>query len=168
MECDHATLGADVEPENEEGGVGRLLVRRVVAGSDVDRRGLAVDDQLVSFAGWPLTNINQYKNKLGIYPKGWRVPLVFRHESAERHEVLVRLPGRRPDVIPDSRSDNPTADDTTTPKPLPPPPKGTEAAKLYVRKLGYANYYFNQLEQKHSWTLSGPRVISADCAATGP
>ena len=45
LECDHATLGADVEPENEEGGVGRLIVSRVVTGSDVDRRGLAVDDQ---------------------------------------------------------------------------------------------------------------------------
>jgi S1-C subfamily serine protease len=148
LECDHATLGADIEPENEEGGVGRLIVKRVVTGSEVDRRGLSVDDQLVSFAGWPLTNINQYKNKLGIYPKGWREPLVFRHETTDRRDVLVRLPGRRPDVIPDKRTDNPMGDAETAPPPLPPPPPGTDAAKLYERKLGYANYYFNKLEQK--------------------
>ena len=36
----------------------------------MDRRGLSPDDKLLSFAGWPLTNINQYKNKLGILSQG--------------------------------------------------------------------------------------------------
>ena len=96
LECDHATLGAEVEPENEDGGLGELVVKRIVSGSEVDRRGLSPDDQLLSFAGWTLTNINQFKNKLGIFPKGWRVPLVYRHETTDSREVLVRLPaGRR-------------------------------------------------------------------------
>ena len=151
LECDHATLGADIEPENEEGGIGRLIVKRVVTGSEVDRRGLSVDDQLISFAGWPLTNINQYKNKLGIYPKGWRVPLAFRHETAERHEVLVRLPGRRPDVIPDKRRrqrQRPTTE--TTPPPLPPPPAGTDAAKLYREQARLRQLLFQQIGAKTS------------------
>ena len=147
LECDHATLGADVEPENEDGGLGELVVKRVVSGSDVDRRGLSPDDKLLSFAGFSLTNINQFKNKLGIFPKGWRVPLVYRHETAEKHEVLVRLPGRRPDVLPDGRTDDVAGDPQVTPKPLPPPPAGTDAAKLFVAKPGFANYYFNKLER---------------------
>ena len=147
LECDHATLGADVEPENEDGGLGDLVVRRVVSGSDVDRRGLSPGDTLLSFAGFPLTNINQYKNKLGIFPKGWRVPLVFRHDRDDKRQVLVRLPGRRPDVLPDGRTDDVAGDPQVTPKPLPPPPAGTEAAKLFIAKPGFANYYFNKLER---------------------
>ncbi len=150
LECDHATLGADVEPENEEGGLGELVVKRVVSGSDVDRRGLSPDDKLVSFAGWSLTNINQFKNKLGIFPKGWRVPLVYRHETTDRREVLVRLPGRTPDVLPDKRTDDAgdAGDPQVTPAALPPPPAGTDAAKLFEAKPGFANYYFNKLERK--------------------
>ena len=152
LECDHATLGAEIEPENEEGGIGELIVKRVVSGSDVDRRGLSPDDKLVAFAGWKMTNINQYKNKLGIYPKGWRVPLTYRHEITDARTVLVRLPGRRPDVIADKGTtiDTPGpggADEQTPPPPLPAPPPNTEAAKLYVGKLGFGNYYFNKLER---------------------
>jgi len=159
LECDHATLGADVEPENEEGGLGELVVKRVVSGSDVDRRGLSPDDKLLSFAGFTLTNINQFKNKLGIFPKGWRVPLVFRHETADKHEVLVRLPGRTPDVLPDGRTDDASGDPRVTPKPLPPPPAGTDAAKLFVARPGFANYYFNKLERD--------RLLSAFHQKTG-
>ena len=148
LECDHATLGADIEPENEEGGLGELVVKRVVSGSEVDRRGLSPDDRLISFAGWTLTNINQYKNKLGIFPKGWRVPLVYRHEAGDRREVLVRLPGRTPDVLPDKRTDDATGDPEVTPPPLPPPPAGSDAAKLFEARPGFANYYFNKLERK--------------------
>ncbi len=101
MECDHATLGAEVDPENEDGGLGDLIVSRLVSGSEVDRRGLNPGDILISFGGLPMRNINQFKNRLGIYPKGWRVPMIFRHDVTERHEVLVRLPGRTAEEIPD-------------------------------------------------------------------
>ena len=59
---------------------------------DAHRRGLDLGDELVYFAGRLLTSVNQYKNVLGIYPRGWRVPLVYRR-GAERREVLVRLMG---------------------------------------------------------------------------
>ena len=96
LECDHATLGAEVDPENEDGGLGRLIVSRMVTGSEVDRRGLSPGDVLTHFGGQPMRNINQFKNRLGIYPKGWRVPMVFRHDVTEVHNVLVRLPAGRP------------------------------------------------------------------------
>ena len=147
LECDHATLGAEVEPENEDGGIGELVVKRVVSGSEVDRRGLSPEDKLLSFAGFKLTNINQFKNKLGIFPKGWRVPLTFRHDISEVREVLVRLPGRTADVIPDKRGEDVSGDPQVTQQPLPPPPAGSDAAKLFVAKPGFANYYFNKLER---------------------
>ena len=52
MECDHATLGAEVDPENEDGGLGELIVKSAgVTDSEVDRRGLSPGDILISFGG---------------------------------------------------------------------------------------------------------------------
>ncbi len=151
LECDHATLGAEVDPENEDGGLGRLIVSRMVTGSEVDRRGLSPGDVLTHFGGQPMRNINQFKNRLGIYPKGWRVPMVFRHDVTEVHNVLVRLPGRTADEVPDqgAPADGPAIGPgpPSGPPPLPPPPAGSEAAKLYVAKPGFANYYFNKQER---------------------
>jgi S1-C subfamily serine protease len=155
LDCDHATLGAEIDPsEAEEGGYGDLLVKRTVPNSDVERRGLSLDDKLISLAGWKMTNYNQYKNKLGILPKGWRVPLTYRRET-ENHEVLVRLPGRRADVTllsddkgtPIDKPGVPGVDEETTPPPMPPPPADKEAFKLYKGKMGYGNYYFNEQER---------------------
>ena len=60
--------------------------------SDAYRRGLRYGDELLSFAGRPITTVNGFKNVLGIFPKGWRVPLSFRREG-ERRDVYVRLMG---------------------------------------------------------------------------
>ena len=40
----------------------------------------------------PVSNRNHYQNVLGLFPKGWRVPLTFRRDNA-KHEILVRLMG---------------------------------------------------------------------------
>ena len=96
LECDHATLGAEIVPENEDGGLGRLIVDRMISGSEVDRRGLTPGDLLTHFGGLPMRNLNQFRNRLGVYPKGWRVPMTFRHEVTEVHNVLVRLPAGPP------------------------------------------------------------------------
>jgi hypothetical protein len=81
----------------EEDASGRLLVRAIKDTSDVRRRGLDLDDELLSFAGRTLISPNQFKNILSIYPRGWRMPLVYRHENdkkeVEKREVLVRLEG---------------------------------------------------------------------------
>ena len=56
--------------------------------SDAYRRGLRYDDEIVSFAGRPIHTVNGFKNILGIFPKGWRVPLDV---SPRRQDV--RHPG---------------------------------------------------------------------------
>ena len=85
---DHATLGARVTADED----GHVVVSDILTTSDAYRRGLRYDDEIVSFGGRPIHTPNGFKNVLGIYPKGWRVPLSFRREG-NRHDVLVRLAG---------------------------------------------------------------------------
>lgn len=85
---DHATLGATVESDSE----GVVRISDVLPSSDAYRRGLRYDDVLVSFAGRPITTVNQFKNVLGILPKGYTVPVVYRRDDVET-TVNVRLAG---------------------------------------------------------------------------
>lgn len=85
---DHATLGATVAMSDD----GSVHVSNILESSDAYRRGLRYDDELVSFGGRPIDTQNAFKNVLGIYPKGWRVPLVYRRDGKE-HEIQVRLTG---------------------------------------------------------------------------
>jgi serine protease Do len=126
-----------------------MVVKQVLDEADAARRGVREGDQLLSFAGRPVTSTNQYKNILGIYPKDWRVPLTLRRDNTERLEVLVRLMGNMA-----AEREQPPAPGSPAPGPgpapkLPPAPKGDsgEAAKLYKAKKGYANWYFNELER---------------------
>jgi serine protease Do len=142
IDTDHATLGAAVESEAEEGddeGGTRLLVRSLIENSDIHRRGLDVDDELVSFAGRPVTSVNQFKNALGLYPKGWRVPLVYRRTQVKR-EILARLMQlHTQEQLAQMRARQPQQQQ----QPIP----NTPAAKLYDPQPGYANYYFNKVER---------------------
>ena len=162
---DHATLGATVTTDSDGG----VVVNGILESSDVFRRGLRSGDELVSFAGRPVRTVNQFKNILGIYPKDWMLPIVFRHEG-ERREIHARLrglhakselmPGPRPQPKP--RQPLPKKDKDGKPEklpelPLPPrPDPQAEALKKaipeqwkdwFVAKTGFANYRFNQLEQ---------------------
>ena len=85
---DHATLGALVGSDDE----GRVVVTEILEQSDAYRRGLDYDDEIVSFGGRTISTVNGFKNVLGIFPRGWRVPLSFRREG-KRYDVLVRLRG---------------------------------------------------------------------------
>ena len=85
---DHATLGAKASTSED----GRVLVSDILEESDAYRRGLRVDDEIVSFAGRPIPSTNAFKNILGIFPKGWRIALTYRRDG-KSHEILVRLPG---------------------------------------------------------------------------
>jgi S1-C subfamily serine protease len=85
---DHATLGATVSASDD----GRVMVSNILESSDAYRRGLRYDDEIVSFGGRPIGTVNAFKNALGIYPKGWRVPLVLRRDGKEQ-EIHVRLTG---------------------------------------------------------------------------
>lgn len=85
---DHATLGATVAMSDD----GSVHISNILESSDAYRRGLRYDDELVSFGGRPIDTQNAFKNVLGIYPKGWRVPLVYRRDGKET-EIQVRLTG---------------------------------------------------------------------------
>jgi serine protease Do len=85
---DHATLGATVAMSER----GSVRVSNILETSDAFRRGLRYDDEIVSFAGRRIDSPNAFKNILGIFPKGWRVPLTYRRDGKE-HSTFVRLAG---------------------------------------------------------------------------
>lgn len=85
---DHATLGAVVSTADD----GRVLVSDILEESDAYRRGLRYDDEIISFAGRQIRTVNALKNALGIFPKGWRVPITYRRDG-ETHSTYVRLMG---------------------------------------------------------------------------
>jgi len=85
---DHATLGATVSTAED----GRVTVSDILENSDAYRRGLRIDDEIVRFAGRDIRSTNSFKNILGIFPKGWRVPLTYRRDG-QTYETMVRLRG---------------------------------------------------------------------------
>lgn len=146
---DHATLGATVASELD----GSVVVESILEESEAFRRGLREEDELVSFAGRPIRSVNQYKNILGIYPKGWKLPLEYRRDQ-QKQTVLVRLRGLHSPsaIIPgQKRPETPKPKDGEKPQKPPTQRKGPEPPAEYAHMLekkdGFANYYFNQLEQ---------------------
>jgi serine protease Do len=200
---DHATLGARVGTDAD----GRVVVTEILERSDAYRRGLRYDDEIVSFGGRPIATPNGFKNVLGIFPSGWRVPLGYRHDG-KRYDTLVRLAGvhgqeeliekahgqqpaepmpiPNPDEGPKSKprdAENPKGGPHQLPphgRRAKPAPAGHElpvpavVQQHFVEKRGYANYYFNALNQQRvwkawiaranpdvangAWTLSGQRL----------
>ena len=126
---DHATLGASVATNAR----GRVLVDDILDDSDAYRRGLRYGDEIVSFGGRPIHTANGFKNVLGIFPKGWRVPLTYRRDKATS-DILVRLSGvhreaelakllaHDPDAAPDPEKKNPRDKKRPQPKPGRPEP----------------------------------------------
>lgn len=163
---DHATLGATVQSETD----GSVVVESILEQSDAYRRGLRIGDEIVSFAGRPIRSVNQFKNILGIYPKGWKRPLVYRRDD-EKHDVMVTLRAlhSRSELIPDEQPQlphpnpqQPPDPDDGEPKPepdphqpLPPeladlirkPQMPEEYEHLYEERSGYANYHFNTVHR---------------------
>lgn len=141
---DHATLGATVRSRDD----GAVEVETILEESEAYRRGLREGDEIVSFAGRPIRSVNQYKNILGIYPKGWKLPLEYRRNQ-EKVTIFVRLRGlhSRAELVPGQKKPDPNDK-----RPQPPKPKGPEPpaeyAHMLVKKDGYANLYFNNLQQE--------------------
>jgi S1-C subfamily serine protease len=147
IDTDHASLGAEMATQTEGDGLARIVVQRILEESDAYRRGMDVGDELVSFAGRPMGSANQFLNVLGLYPRGWRVPLEYRRDEKDKsNEVLVRLMGKVAKIT--------TIKDDNAPDGKPVPidmkkligPQGP-AAKYYQAKPGFANYYFNKQEK---------------------
>lgn len=154
--CDHATLGATVNTQlSEDGDVSRLMVNAVLEESDASRRGLAEGDELLNFAGREVRTVNQFKSALGIFPKEWRLPLVYKRGN-ERRETLVRLMSYTP---PEVRKGPPG-------QPAPPKPKAFgQGAKEFEERKGFANYFFNRRERDR--VLAAQKKVADHTMLTG-
>ena len=164
---DHATLGATVESDDQ----GIVRVSDVLPTSDAFRRGLRYDDVILSFAGRKISTVNQFKNVLGILPKGFTPTLVYQREDEPPTKIVVRLagvhatgqlieiieggPGVNPDLppIPQRGEDE---------QPQQPEKGSSEDAEidsdtdhpfshLYIKRSGFTNYYFNQQNRNRIW-----------------
>lgn len=168
---DHASLGAVVASSSEEEGARpRVLVSGLIP-SDAERRGLQLGDELVRFGGRSVTTVNQFKNVLGLYPKGWRVPLAIRREresgGADTRQMLVRLMGyeRQEPEAPQPPKPVPGRPGQPMPPAAPKPAADSPALKLFEAKVGYANWHFNKMARDR--LLANLKVRSDFSAKTG-
>jgi len=163
---DHATLGATVSADED----GKIIVTNILESSDAYRRGLRYDSELISLGGQSIGSVNEFKNLLGTYPKGWRIPISFRHDG-DRVDTLVRLTGVHPKevllakiqagpqpIMPENPDDLPKDKDGKLPRKLKdlmekvkkkPPPKSV--ANQIESRRGYANYHFNRKNVERIW-----------------
>ena len=149
---DHATLGATVSTDEN----GNVVVTNIAESSDAYRRGLRYGDQLLSFGGRNISTVNGFKNVLGIYPRGCRVPISFLHEG-DRFDTFVRLTGvHSPEELLTRVQPNrqqPEGKPMPEGQPVPPAPKEPalqlpDVAKPFFKaRRGFANYHFNKLNQ---------------------
>lgn len=161
---DHATLGATVSRDEQ----GRVVVTNILESSDAFRRGLRYGDELVAFGGRSIRTVNAFKNVLGIFPEGWRVPLSYRRDD-EKHDIYVRLAGvhtpaellkllerEQPPEEPGGR-DRPRPKSKQRPEPREAAPRPAaapipaEAAQQIRARSGFKNYYFNEIERNRVW-----------------
>ncbi len=156
LDTDHATLGAAVSTAGEESGdtLNKMVFTQLLEEADAFRRGIKPQDELVTFAGRPMRSTNQYKNVLGIYPSGWRLPLRYKvNGQGAAKETLVRLmPNMDRMVEQPENGDKPPPGGPPRPGPQPPPNPAaakaakSPAAKMVEAKKGFANFYFNKQE----------------------
>ena len=164
---DHATLGATVESDDQ----GVVRVSEVLPTSDAFRRGLRYDDEIISFAGRKITTVNQFKNVLGILPKGYTVPIIYRRDD-QQFEITVRLTGvhatgqlaeiieggglegnpeQDPDQEPGDEEEKDLPQDDIKVDVVDDEEKKNPYAHLFIERSGFTNYYFNQLNRKRIW-----------------
>jgi serine protease Do len=174
---DHASLGATVTKDPD----GRVVVDDILETSDAFRRGLRYDDELLQLGNRDITSPNAFKNVLGTYPGGWRVPIAFRR-NGEEFQRRVRLAGMHREgelealleqehepPVPDrppGRDERREPGPNDRPKPEEPQPgeerravrrpRGAPRIPKAVRPFyeatpGYANYWFNRYHQQRVW-----------------
>ena len=158
---DHATLGANMVTDEN----GAVVVSNIIESSDAYRRGLRYGDQLLSFGGRPINTVNGFKNVLGIYPRGWRVPISFLQDGKQidtfvrlagvhsPEELLAKVqPNRKPPAPPKEQGEPKDEQEAKPPaknnakKGFPP-----EVTPFIETRHGYSNYYFNKLNQNRVW-----------------
>ena len=158
---DHATAGFTVGTGQDNG----VLVDGILESSEAYRQGVRYDDRLVEFAGRKVTTVNQFKNVLGIFPKGWRVPVKFDREGT-MVDVFIRLQGvhaeeelvgivagnDKPKAVPAPKPCEKQPCKLLPAKPETPAPEGYE--DVFQKKTGFANYFFNQQQQRRVWAAA--------------
>ena len=159
---DHATLGATFGVNAN----GEIRVTNLLESADVYQQGLRFDDELVVFAGQRIESVNEFKNLLGTFPKGWRTDLTFRRDGVET-KIVTRLAGvHAADELLDQLDS--TEPEQLLPKPgelpeqdrqKPPIENAVEVtespeaiAAWYESRRGFANYFFNRAEQQRIWS----------------
>ncbi len=172
---DHATLGATVSTTNE----GQVKVDEILDDSDAYRRGLRYGDQIVRFADREITTANRLKNALGIFPRGWLVPLAYRrdgrsfdatvrlsgvHDQSQLYDLVQKQEqkpkeppgGKKPLPNDQEPQQKPRLTDLLKKKPILP----AAVAKRFVAKRGYANYWYNEQKQMQLWEgYAGRKVL---------
>lgn len=158
---DHATIGSTVASDDE----GNVRVSDILESSDAWRKGLRYDDRILKFAGRTIRTVNQFKNVLGIFPKGYRVPLSFERDG-NTIDIMVQLTGvhsaeKLTEMIEGpARSETPSPEEPSKPdeEPSKPDQNQDELQKesapdesainpwsdLYIQRRGYTNFYFNR------------------------
>jgi S1-C subfamily serine protease len=174
LDTDHASTGFRVG-EREEDGAARLTVTVEKDECEARRMGISEGDVIISFAGRPMESVNHYKNIVGIFPRGWRMPLKYRHDN-ETRETLLRLEGAMAREVPDANNKPPAG---PQPPAAPPAALPKEVADKYQAKAGYANFHFNKKERDRllktfvanngdfagltgTWTIAGDAEIKKE------
>ncbi|MGL4465621.1 MAG: S1C family serine protease, partial [Planctomycetia bacterium] len=156
--CDHATLGATVRTDAD----GKVVVDDVLTSSDAFRRGLRVGDELTAFGGRPIGGVNQFKNALGVYPAGWRMPLTFRRDGVKT-TAMVRLAAvHRAGELEEMLSGRKKVIEDRPPDAPPPQPMIVPAGleSLFEAKAGFTNYAANRRRRDEilqRWKADGSR-----------
>lgn len=171
---DHATLGATVQSDEQ----GAVRVSGLLETSQAFRRGLEYDDEILRFADRDIQTVNQFKNILGIYPKGWRVPITYRRDGVAK-EIIVRLtgvhnseelieliegekatpiesePGKKENEpggeSPDENEDGGESEPEELKLDQNNSLRPQKYKHMFEKRSGFANYYFNVQHQKRVW-----------------
>lgn len=163
---DHATAGFTVATDGD----GSVRVDGILEGSQAYRRGVREDDVLMTFGGREITSVNQFKNVLGVFPKGWRVPVSFRrqgkvttiylrlvgvHRGDELAQIVSGSQGKRPALPEPKRKDGgpeiPGNENQRAGQDLAVvAPVGF--ADLYEARPGFANFRFNREGVDRVWS----------------
>ncbi len=149
--ADHGTADFTVETSGD----GLVVVREVSEVSEAWRRGLRPQHELISFAGRGLTSANDFKNVLGIFPEGTRVPLTWRTREGVRSATIRLRPLHDGQLTAQMQTERqpPVPENPERPEGPPEPERGSHPQKpvavpeslksLFVERDGYANYAFN-------------------------
>jgi serine protease Do len=162
---DHATLGATVTTDGD----GNVIIANILEQSEGYRRGLRSGDELISFAGRPIRSVNQFKNILGIYPKGWKLPISYSRDGVKTDAVVrLRALHRNAELAGDDQPPMPPGGPKPDEMPMghPETPKAEipeQYKHLFEEKTGFANFYFNRIERDRlmgslkGWGTFAPR-----------